>query len=170
MTHKNPHTGQQGFVLVVTMILLTVVSLLVLGSMRSSVLGERMAGNSMDRNLAKLAAEQALTQGLAKLQANADMCLNSGCTSTTTPGVGIGASLTDATAPSVWSDTDAVNADASAPASAKYLVNWLDNVAFTPPTSSKSACKAYSVMGRGVGKNSLSVVILQTIAYVCPAN
>jgi type IV pilus assembly protein PilX len=127
----------------------------------------------MDRNLAKLAAEQALTQGLAKLQANASTCYDTGCYSGNTTGTG--AALTDATAPSAWPDpdTDAVYATLTSDqkaSSAKYLINWLNNSAFTPPTSSKSLCKAYSVMARGVGQNSQSVVVLQTIAYVCPAD
>ena len=71
---------QDGFVLIVALILLTTVSLLVLAGMRGGMLGERMSGNYMDRNLAKLAAEQALTQGLAKLQSNSTTCLDIGCT------------------------------------------------------------------------------------------
>jgi type IV pilus assembly protein PilX len=170
MAHKTNPIRQQGFVLVVTMILLLVVSLLVLGGMRSSVLGERMAGNAMDRNLAKLAAEQAVTQGLAVLQANAATCLDTGCTATTTPGVGIGAALAVTTAPSTWSGTDSVNATKATDqkGSGKFLINLLSDASFT--ASPRDKCKAYSVRGRGEGQNSLSVVVLQTIAYVCEAD
>jgi type IV pilus assembly protein PilX len=173
MAHKTNPIRQQGFVLVVTMILLLAVSLLVLGGMRSSVLGERMAGNAMDRNLAKLAAEQAVTQGLAVLQANSVMCLDTGCTATNTPGVGIGDALAVATAPDEWSDTNSVKATTKAAdqkGSGKFLINLLSDASFTPTLSDKSACRAYSVRGRGEGENSLTVVVLQTIAYVCPAD
>ncbi|APW43225.1 pilus assembly PilX family protein [Rhodoferax saidenbachensis] len=174
MIYSPRQKKQQGFVLIVTMILLMVVSLLAVGGMRVSVMGERMAGNAMDRNLAKLAAEQAITQGLAKLQANSTVCLDTGCVNTNT--VGTGVAIASATMPSVWSPTDSVDvtkelvAAGGQKSSAKYLINWLNNVAFTPALSSKSTCKAYSVMGRGEGKNSASVVVLQTIAYVCPTD
>lgn len=170
MNNSLRQAKQDGFVLIVTLILLMAVSLLVLAGMRVGVMGERMAGNAMDRNLAKLAAEQAITQGLAKLQANATTCLDDGCSDTNTAGIGV--AITTNIMPSVWSPTNAV---AVTPAvgqvtTASYLINWLNNAAFTPLLSSKSTCKAYSVMGRGVGKSDLSVVVLQTIAYVCPTD
>lgn len=170
MHEPDHHNRQDGFVLIVALILLTTVSLLVLAGMRGSLLGERMAGNYMDRNLAKLAAEQALTQGLAKLQANSTTCFDTGCTSANVAGTG--AALTATVLPSAWSDTNsvAVTVTSSQASSASYLINWLNNTTFTPTGSGRSLCKAYSVMGKGVGKNTASVVVLQTVAYVCPTD
>lgn len=159
---------QDGFVLIVTMILLLVVSLLVLSGMRGGLLGERMAGNAMDRNLAKLAAEQAITQGLARLQANATACLDTGCSSANT--VGMGPALTAATAPDTWVEANSVDVAIAVGqlTSAKFLINWLNNAAFT--AAPRNNCKAYSVMGKGVGQSADSVVVLQTVSYVCPAD
>lgn len=53
---------QSGAVLVVSLILLLVVTLLAVGSMRSTTLEERMAGNAGDRNLAFQATESAVRE------------------------------------------------------------------------------------------------------------
>ena len=164
MTHAPKK--QEGFVLVVLLILLAILSLLVIHGMGATTMGEQMAGNHMDRSRAQMAAEQAITQGLAVLQAHGEDCLE-GCNQTH----GTTAKSTAATPVSAWSDTDAQTATATAwsddnskpKATARYSITWQDNAAFD-----KTDCKAYSVMGRGVGFNSESVVVLQTIAYVCP--
>ena len=57
------HPKERGFVLIISMLVLLVLTILVVNSVRNSVLGEKMAGNYMDRNRAMQAAEQALRQG-----------------------------------------------------------------------------------------------------------
>ena len=160
---------QEGFVLIISMILLAVLSLLVIHGVSATTMGEQMAGNHMDRARAQMAAEQALTQGLAVLQNNATAATNP-CLEGCDQQHGTTAKRTDGTAPTTWSPTDAQDASNTAwsltsgvpTASAKYSITWLDHANFDKPD-----CKAYSVMGRGQGFNSNSVVILQTIAYVC---
>ncbi|QKJ66200.1 hypothetical protein HQN60_05435 [Deefgea piscis] len=157
-----------GFILIIALILLAVVTILVVNGMRSTTMNEKMAGNYMDRNRAYQAAELALRQGSALLQANADSCLD-GCSNATVTGVGPVVTAM----PSVWSDnlsTQAVipvptSSPAPAWVSAKYLINQLPD-AMRP--SDKTSCKAYSVMGRGQGIDTRSVVVLQTTAFVCP--
>ena len=58
-----PRHRQKGAVLVVTLMILLVVTLLTVSNMRSSVLEEKMAGNTSDRNVAFQAAESALREG-----------------------------------------------------------------------------------------------------------
>ena len=58
-----PRHRQKGAVLVVTLMILLVVTLLTVSNMRSSVLQEKMAGNTSDRNVAFQAAESALREG-----------------------------------------------------------------------------------------------------------
>lgn len=64
---------QKGAVLVISLILLMVVTLLAVSSMRGTILEEKMAGNSLDRNLAFQATESAvreaemLIEGVASL-------------------------------------------------------------------------------------------------------
>ncbi|MFZ6750562.1 pilus assembly PilX family protein [Undibacterium sp. Ren11W] len=160
---------QNGFILIVALILLVSVTLLVLNGMRLANVGERMSGSSMDRGRAKMAAEQALTQGLALLQTAGTACLDGGCTYANLPGAA--AEHTGNSLPASWSDTNASAATIASGqlSSAKFLINWLSDASFTP-SPTKNSCKAYSIMGRGVGLNSASVVVLQTIAYICPAD
>lgn len=155
---------QQGFVLIVALMLLVIVTILVVNGLRSTNLNEKMAGSYMDRNRANQAAEQAIRQGIALLQANAESCL-SGCTNNDI--AGIGPVVTGTNLPSAWEDQYAVQA---APVngqtnSAKYLINLLPDSQL--PTD-KADCKAYSIMGRGQGVDVRAVVILQTTTFLCP--
>ena len=65
---RNPVSGQrlpgkqQGAVLVVSLIMLLVVTLIGVGSIRDTVLEERMAGNTRDRNVAFQSAESGLRE------------------------------------------------------------------------------------------------------------
>ncbi|MDH3619806.1 MAG: PilX N-terminal domain-containing pilus assembly protein [Gammaproteobacteria bacterium] len=61
--HTPGRQQQGGAVLVVTLMILLVVTLLTVSNMRSSVLQEKMAGNTNDRNVAFQAAESALREG-----------------------------------------------------------------------------------------------------------
>ena len=133
-----------------------------------------VSGNQMDRTRAQMAAEQALTQGIAVLQANGDTCLADGCTGANLPNKGVtavsAATAASAAASAAWSDTnsfDVTTADGQA-TTAKYSITWQSDASFTPVGSSKVDCKAYTVFGRGVGLSSKSVVVLQTVAFVCP--
>lgn len=156
---------QEGFVLVVALILLAVVSLLAINGMGVTTMNERMAGNYMDRARAQMAAEQALTQAQDVLRNNADICLASGCT-VANGFNGIGAEVTGTTLPSAWSDTNSFDATVASgqATTAKYLINWLSDSAFA-----QAGCKTYNIMGKGRGLNSSAVVVLQTVAYICPA-
>lgn len=157
---------EQGFVLIVSMLVLLVLTILVVNSVRNSALGEKMAGNYMDRNRAMQAAEQALRQGEAVLLGadNGQTCL-SGCS--VTSGV-VAASATNVTTiPSVWTDAGATTITSASGqlTAAKFQVAQLADVL---RAGDKTDCKAYSIMGRGSGIDSRAIVILQTVAYVCP--
>lgn len=156
---------EKGFVLIVAMLLLAAISIVALGGMANTTLGERMAGSYSDRNRAQLAAEQALTQGLAFLRANSVTCLESACDNSNLAGAGAQHIL--ATVPSAWTSTNssAITLASGQGTNASYLINYLNNAAFA-----KTDCKPYSIMGRGVGLNAASVVVLQTIAYICPTD
>lgn len=162
-------TRQRGFVLIVSLIFLVAITVLVVGGMKGSILGERMAGSHMDRTRAYQAAEQALRMGEAALQARADACV-SGCTDTTARS-GIGA-LSNAV-PTAWpssntsigvrdNTTTGANANQT---KAEFLVNLLPD---TLLPSSRAGCKAYSIMGRGSGRAAATAVLLQTVVFVCP--
>lgn len=157
---------EKGFVLIVSMLVLLVLTILVVNSVRSSVLGEKMAGNYMDRNRAMQAAEQALRQGEAALLGadNGQTCLN-GCA--ITAGAVSASSAAVNTIPSVWADSgSATIAKAYGQmTTGKFQVTQLNDAL---RAADKTDCKAYSIMGRGEGVDSRAVVILQTVTYVCP--
>ena len=178
---------QEGFVLVVALVLLAIVSLLAVNGMGVTTMNERMAGNHMDRGRAYAAAERALTQAQDFLRANASACLAAGCVGSVSPDTtgttvlqGTGAAHSDTVLPgnSEWErDVDAAvyvknRADEPAPGAgevfSRYLINWLSNPVFNAP--GRVDCKSYSVMGRGVGKDTNTEVLLQTVAHVCPAD
>ncbi|UUW71653.1 pilus assembly PilX family protein [Pseudomonas oryzihabitans] len=56
---KNSSNRQNGAVLIVTLVMLLLMTLIAIGSMRGTVLQERMAGNLRDENLAFQTAEMA---------------------------------------------------------------------------------------------------------------
>lgn len=157
---------EKGFVLIVSMLVLLILTILVVNSVRSSVLGEKMAGNYMDRNRALQAAEQALRQGeAALLGADSGQTCLSGCSITAGA---VAASTASVNAiPSAWSDPGSATITTAYGqlTTAKYQVNQLND---SLRAADKNDCKAYSVMGRGAGVDSRAVVLLQTVVYVCP--
>jgi type IV pilus assembly protein PilX len=65
-----PASRQRGFSLLMILLMTAVLSLLALGAMNSSILQERMAGNARDRQVALQAAEAALRDAEADIEAN----------------------------------------------------------------------------------------------------
>ncbi|MDO6384680.1 MULTISPECIES: PilX N-terminal domain-containing pilus assembly protein [unclassified Uliginosibacterium] len=157
---------EQGLSLIVSLVLLLALTILVLSATRTGTLGERITGNHMDRSRAYQAAEQALSQAQAALTANGEACMGP-CTSI--PNTGIGAASAANTVPSAWSDTDSkeVTLATGQGTSAKFVINALTPASSFVPTG-KESCLPYSIMGKGQGLNSNSVVILQAISFVCP--
>ncbi len=174
-----PVSCQKGFALIVSMLILLVLTILVVNAVRNTSLNEKMAGNYMDRTRAQQAAEQVLRQGVAALT-HENCSASTGCTLTSlsTAPTSPGPAAVNAM-PASWSSVGAMNMipypDPNNPndtgknipqqlTSAQLSVALLADT-FLP--AGKAGCKAYSLMGRGVGLDSRSVVILQTVAYVC---
>jgi type IV pilus assembly protein PilX len=162
------HKQQGGFVLIVAMIVLAVVSLFAIQGMGMAGMSERLAGNYTDRARAMAAAEQAIAQGEALLQANAVTCLSAGCNKTDNPTLlGFSATHTGTYAPSDWSTFagDAVDVKKVSKEGAnggKLVITYLSDAKFA-----KTDCQPYNIMARGVGLNKDAVVVLQTITYLC---
>lgn len=163
MTNIGIPRAEKGFALVVSMLILLVLTILVVNSVRNTALNEKMAGNYMDRTNALQAAEQALRQGEAILAKNGDTCV-SGCS--VSAGTVDPSTVEVASQPAEWSDVGATSATAASnqKTSGKYQIKLLTDASLP---SGKAGCKAYSIMGRGQGLDSRSVVVLQTIAFVC---
>lgn len=166
---KKVSLREGGFALIVAMIILAVMSILVVSSVRNTTLSEKMSGSYLDRNLAQQAAEQALRQGEAILVTNGELC-TTGC-AVSSAGVVTASVATTAFSAVAWDEASAVgitNKPSAQKTSAKYLVKLLPDSARPTTPSSMSSCKPYSIMGKGVGLDSRTIVILQTVALVCP--
>lgn len=73
-----PATRQQGVALITGLIFMVVLTLIVLASMRGSILEEKMAGNSRCQNLAFQAAEAGLRAGQQALNSPVDPATGAG--------------------------------------------------------------------------------------------
>ena len=67
MDMMNHQKSQKGAVLIVSLIILLLLTMLGINSMRSTLLQEKMAGNSNDYNRAMQAAETALREGESEI-------------------------------------------------------------------------------------------------------
>lgn len=156
----------QGFALIVTMLVLLILTILVINSVRSSIMNEQMAGSYLDRNRALFAAEQALRQGEALLLTNGEKCL-AGCD------VAAGSvDLSSTQVNSIPTGWDAGKASRTATlattgqgTSATFQIVQLND---SLRANGKGACKAYSIIARGVGLDSRAGAHLQTVVHVCP--
>lgn len=173
----------RGFSLLAVLLMMAVLAFLALGALNVSLLQERMAGNSRDRHLALQAAEAALRDAEADIEANltADSAFVAGCTA----GLCVPASMAASGAVSTlrWRSIDwgsgagqsraygsatgatALPDVAEAP---RYIVELLPVL---PPEAGTSAHlgngigerpQAFRITARGVGLRSSTVVILQS--------
>ncbi|HMW22794.1 MAG TPA: pilus assembly protein [Burkholderiaceae bacterium] len=175
--------SSRGFSLLTVLLMMAVLAFLALGALNISVIQERMAGNARDRNLALQAAEAALRDAEADIEANlsADSAFATNCGS----GLCVPASMAASGAVSTlrWKTIDwsagggqsraygGVTGAAALPdvaAQPRYIVELLPVL---PPTSGTSAnlgsnltgsAQAFRITARGVGLRSSTVVILQS--------
>ncbi|WP_170160166.1 pilus assembly PilX family protein [Azonexus fungiphilus] len=161
---------QGGFALVFSMMVLAILTAIVIGSVRSTVSGERASGSHMDRTAAFQAAEQALIQGKSLLMENADTCLT-GCAIASDKSASASTAQTAFASVNAWSDANKIDATLASGqnGSAAYRIVQLSSGSLTSPATgtARSDCIPYSVMGRGVGVAG-GVVVLQTVVWVCP--
>ncbi|WP_366940761.1 PilX N-terminal domain-containing pilus assembly protein [uncultured Azonexus sp.] len=161
---------QRGFALVFSMIVLVILTAIVVGSVKTTTSVERAAGAYMDRTMAFQAAEQALSQGKTRLMENADICLG-GCSFASSGAVTASTTQTNFGSAGAWSGANKITALLSSgqQGGAEYEILQLSPSALASPASgvSRSDCRPYSVMGRGVGMAG-GVVLLQTVVWLCP--
>jgi type IV pilus assembly protein PilX len=173
----------RGFSLITILVMLVVLMSLALAGMNSGIVQERMAGNARDRNVALQAAEAALRDAEADIEAN--LTASSAFVSDCTEGLCLPPSMTSANATSqpLWQTIDwAASAGKSrAYGSAtgatalpgvgsppRYIVERLPPL---PPSSGTSASlassvddapQAFRITARGTGVRASTVVILQS--------
>lgn len=177
------HTRPRGFSLITILVMMVVLMSLALAAMNSGVIQERMAGNARDRNIALQAAEAALRDAEADIEAN--LSVASAFVSACTGGLCLPPSMTSSspTSTPLWQTIDwsasagksraygsATGATALPGISAapRYIVELLPVM---PPQAGQSAnlgsaeeasAQAFRVTARATGVRASTVVILQS--------
>lgn len=183
-THMPRHTtghanhAQRGFVLVVGLVILLVLTLIGVSAMRGTTLEEHMAGNTQERDLAFQAAEAALR---ASEQFVADNATKTALTSSSGYTNCAQNTSTNHCPPPVWQQVFPVGQTPSSSdvnsytgsldgASAYYIVEKL-NIPPQPGCSSVSQAATgngghptyYRLTSEGIGKDGHTSVVLQTV-------
>lgn len=146
LTRLHPLRRQNGAVLIITLIMLIVITLVTVSSVRSTTVDERMAGNARDRNKAFQAAEAAVQNCLALV--NAASYLGTVQTPALPPN------------PPLW-EVEANWADGAA---ASYPIPMTTAQLAEDPrcmVETLSATGSFRVTGRAVGGSADTVVMLQ---------
>jgi type IV pilus assembly protein PilX len=162
---------QRGAVLAVSLILLLVITLIAVSSMQGTVLEEKMAGNSLDRNLAFQSAESAVREAEMSIEGIASL----GGFNGTAGKFGRTNPEPDPTYASTWSDnTQHIDAQESygAYAPPQYFLKHFTTVTGTEGALNMSGygdnkgtgdVTIFKITARGTGGNSDSAeVILRT--------
>lgn len=161
---SRPDRGrQQGIALVIALVLLVIMSLVGLNGLRSVTLEERMTAHTYDRNLSFQAAEAALRDAEAFVEANKPSPA-SGCTN------GICAAPVPTATPrwldpsfNSWRSADAV-ASGSVTITPQYFVEYLGNTFECFPGSSVlMTCRRYRITARSNAGADRAAVMLQSI-------
>lgn len=165
--YRLPHAGQQrGITLIVALIFLAMLALLGATAARNSVLEERMAGNTRDRDLAFQAAEAALK--------DAELNINVLRTQMGSPGLVDASSCTVPSNPpcylshgndaAYWTNTFVWNA-----ANSRNPTQMLNQVAEQPRyviekmPNAAAGVETYRATARGVGTSVNAVAITQSV-------
>lgn len=169
-TARSQRRQQKGIALVVALVLLVIMTLVGLNSMRSVTLEERMTGHTFDRSLSFQAAEAALREAEAFVEATKpspaalSACVSGVCGSPA------------ATATPRWLDdtffnnaanwrTAAQIANGSVEISPQYFVEYLGATYACDPNSGSSPtnCRRYRITARSNAGNDRASVVLQSI-------
>ncbi|PHV11429.1 pilus assembly PilX family protein [Chitinimonas sp. BJB300] len=184
---SSTYSKQNGFVLIVALGFLAVMTVLVLTTMVGSIQSEKMSGSHMERNRAFQAAERALRQGELILRKNGSTCKDSpfcvkgqkSADGKTTFGTkdGVGVSLSDADLQKQVlkgfptgdiSVFEYVVASSSTPAKETYYSFLINHINDVTPVGDKADCTPYSIMAKGKGAGDKAEVVLQSVVFLCP--
>lgn len=142
--------SQRGVAIIVALVLLVVVTLVGLAAVRGTIMQQKMTANFYDREVAFQAAEAALRQGEAAVQAASSPSSFRDCSpsSTTKCVPNPFADSTLPTAATVSVATTAFDATKLAASQPQYVVEYLGNFTIPPPSVHQlSNCTGYSPCG-----------------------
>jgi len=162
---------QRGVTLIIALIFLAVLALLGAAAAQNSVLEERMAGNTRDRDLAFQAAEAALQDAkqniatLRTLMGDAGVVDASNCTVPNNPPCYLshGNDAAYWTNTFVWNTTNARNPVQSLNQVAEQPLFLLEKMPSGPGT-----LETYRVTARGVGMSPNAIAITQEVFSITP--
>jgi type IV pilus assembly protein PilX len=187
MSHPTPRRAARGFSLIAILLMMVALAMLALGSMNSSIIQERMVGNTRDRQVALQAAEAAIRDAEIDIELNVNAAVGFavGCAN------GLCISPSDTTdnplsAPMWqgidWNITRTYGSRTGAPAllgpdnvalaaQPRYFV---ENLPVLPPMPGESAAigggstpapraRAYRITVRASGIRASTVVMLQSV-------
>lgn len=179
-----PGPGREaGFSLLTILMMMVVLVSLAMAGMNSSLVQERMAGNARDRNLALQAAEAALRDAEADVEAN--LGIDSAFVASCTGGLCRPPSMTSASPTSrpLWQTIDwgasagktraygSVTGATALPGVASQPRYFIEQLPPLPPPAGQSASlaqsvddapQAFRITARGVGVRASTVVVLQS--------
>ncbi|MGF1546147.1 MAG: PilX N-terminal domain-containing pilus assembly protein [Thiotrichales bacterium] len=163
---------QQGFTLIVALIVLMVITLTAMSAVRSVTLEERMIANDRDRGLAFQAAEAAVRDGIAWLEAQGGPIVASGDGDLGVWTLG-SVALDELYTPAFWVDTEnlhdyplspALNVVAGVAEQPRFLV---EELAFAPDDNDPATIAArrgfffYRITARGLGGTETARSLVQ---------
>lgn len=161
VTRFSPLNRQRGITLVMGLIFLAVLTLLSVAAMRGTLLEERMAGNSRDRDLAFQSAELALRAGEGVLLGVPVPVFS--LNTANTPRIAAGAQRDYWMSTHDWINqaTAVASVPAGTAAAPRFVIEQINVVGgFGIKPGGDSV---YRVTARGVGRNPNTVVILQAV-------
>lgn len=170
--------AERGSALIIGLLLLLIMTIIGLSMMSSTVMEERMAGNTRERSLAFQAAEAALRDAEQQISSNttgpysplqvaqfSTTCASGRCRSA--PDSPKWSAMTDAN----WSSSQTAAYGSATGAAAlagvttqpRYLIEYQGTQSLNPIQPGKSCDALLLITARGVGQNSNTVVFLQTV-------
>ena len=172
-THHRVRSRQRGAVLIVSLIFLLVVTLIAVGSMRDTILEEKMAGNTRDRNLAFQSAESGMREAEQFLEGIASLG-NFG----STPGL-YGQTEAEPVfwSPATWSDATyhvVADSDFGSYTAPQYIVKHFTTVVGTEGAMNMSGygdnkgtgdVTIFKITARGTGGNADSAEVILRAQY-----
>ncbi|QIM51343.1 pilus assembly protein [Hydrogenophaga crocea] len=165
-------SAQRGVALVIALVLLVLMTLLGLTSMRGVALEERMTGNTYDRSLSFQAAESALREAEALVEANRPTpaalaaCVNGICGSPNPADLErwLDPAFPSPPNPGGWQAATQVS-NGPISLTPQYIVEYLGDTFPCQPgnPASTNDCKRYRITARSAPGGDRSVVMLQSV-------
>lgn len=160
---------QQGSVLIVSLIILMVLTLIGITGMRTTLLEEKMASNSFDRNTAFQAAEAALRNG----ESQANSYVATGVFDGTNGLLGPSTPDPDWWTSTTWSSSNSIGYSGTLSdvgTQPRFIIKYIGQIANSNGSlktngygsHNTSTINEFRVTARGTGKSNDSQVILQT--------